>query len=211
MVLPTTLLFSESPVIGFLLLILLFIAYYFKYRKLMILTIIILIFIMFFYRYYPYNKRHLSNIIISPANGTITDLKITNNYCHISIFLSPLNIHTQIYPINGAVIKRIYDQTGMFNLATNMDKSRKNEKKIHIIQTNNNKLIKVAQIAGFLPRRISSSNKVPENVKAGEYLGIIKFGSRVDILFPIENFKLNVKEGQSIAIGEQIGYYKIKN
>jgi len=69
-------------------------------------------------------------------------------------------------------------------------------------------LLKLTQIAGFLPRRITSSDIVPEQIKAGEYLGMIKFGSRVDMLFPTNGgFALNVRQGQRVGIGDVIGRY----
>jgi phosphatidylserine decarboxylase len=205
---PTTLLYCESPLLGTITTVLPITLYYFKYFKLAIAAIILLIFMISFYRYYPYNKRYTSDIIISPAEGTITNLKYFRDHYYISIFLSPLNVHTQIYPVNGTVIKRTYDQTGKFGLATDIDKCRDNEKKIHYILMCNNSILKLTQIAGFLPRRITSSDQVPKKVQAGEYLGMIKFGSRVDILFPAnKGFILNVREGQSINIGDKLGEY----
>jgi len=81
---------------------------------------------------------------------------------------------------------------------------------MHYILANNGAVVKVTQIAGFLPRRITSENKV--NVKAGEYLGMIKFGSRVDLMFPMKvgdtEFKRRVIVGNKLNIGDIIGLYR---
>ena len=104
-------------------------------------------------------------------------------------------------------MKTIYDDTGKFELANNVRKSRFNEKKIHIIQMKNGIEVKVTQIAGFFVRRIVSPKKGNEKVMAGEYLGIIKFGSRVDLEFEGDISKIMIKENQKINIGDIIYTY----
>jgi len=162
---------------------------------------------MFFYRYKPHVKRYDNNTIVSPANGLITYAEQKGELVNVSIYLNFLNNHTQIYPVNGIVTERIYDKNGKFELANNINKSRYNEKKIHVIKMENNNNVKVTQIAGFFVRRIVSSNNVPETVMAGEYLGMIKFGSRVDIEFPGNISNLRFKSGDKINIGDIIYNY----
>jgi phosphatidylserine decarboxylase len=162
---------------------------------------------MVFYRYTPHNKRYDNNTIVSPANGLITYAKQNGDLVNISIYLNFLNNHTQIYPVNGVVVERVYDKNGKFELANNINKSRYIEKKIHVIKMENNNILKVSQIAGFFVRRIVSSEKVPEKVMAGEYLGMIKFGSRVDIEFVGNVEKLNVDIGDTVDIGDIIYNY----
>ena len=204
----TTLLFQESPFIGMILIIICFITVIYKYYSVFSILLLILIISMTFYRYKPHNKRYDNNIIISPANGTISYAEQKDdNMINISIYLNFLNNHTQIYPVNGIVTERIYDKNGKFELANNINKSRYNEKKIHVIKMENNNNVKVSQIAGFLVRRIVSSKKVPEKVMAGEYLGMIKFGSRVDLEFPGNISNIRVKCGDKINIGDIIYSY----
>jgi len=74
---------------------------------------------------------------------------------------------------------------------------------------NNNKLLRIIQIAGFFPRRIVSSEKVPKEVMAGEYLGMIKFGSRVDLEFEGDISKIKI--GQKIKLGDVIYHTLILN
>ena len=177
-------------------------------NKYKIIPFIILIILMIFYRYKNYTTEYDDNIIVSPAEGKITNImSLSNNRVFVSIFLSVFNNHTQIYPVNGTVIKRVYDDTGQFNIVIDGYKSRNNEKKIHTIRMNNNNIVEVIQIAGFLPRRIASSDVVPLDVKAGEYLGMIKFGSRVDLIFLGDINKLLVTLNDNIKLGDIIYEY----
>ena len=166
-----------------------------------------MIILSIFYRYKPHNKRYCDNVIISPAEGTILYLKQKDNKINISLYLNFLNNHTQIYPVNGVFFKTIYDNTGKFDLANDIRKSRYNEKKIHIIQMENGSYVKVTQIAGFFLRRIVSVKNVNQKVMAGEYLGMIKFGSRVDLEFEGDISKILFVEGQRINIGDMIYTY----
>ena len=203
----TTLLFKESPFIG-LFFILLTIYLLIIKNKYIIIPFLILIALMIFYRYKKYTIEYNDNIIVSPAEGKITNImELSNNRILVSIFLSVFDNHTQIYPVNGKVIKRVYDDTGQFGIVIDRYKSRDNEKKIHTIRMKNNNIVKVVQIAGFLPRRIVSSDVVPLDVEAGEYLGMIKFGSRVDLIFMGDINKLLVTLNNNIKIGDVIYKY----
>lgn len=203
----TTLLFKESPIISIILIMMCFITIIYNYYVIFGILCLLLIILIVFYRYKPHEKRYDNNSIVSPADGTITFFEQKGDVVNISIYLNFMNNHTQIYPVNGIVTERIYDKNGNFELANNINKSRYNEKKIHVIKMKNNNNVKVTQIAGFFVRRIVSSKNVPEKVMAGEYLGMIKFGSRVDLEFPgnISNIKVNC--GQKINIGDIIYTY----
>jgi len=208
----TSLLSTESPELYIFLVLIISISILLCYYTTAVVFCIILLFLLYFYRHEETTKRYPDNYIVSPAYGKVTNIIHTASHTYISIFLSPLDVHTQIYPVNGRVIKRIYDTTGIFGLATDIDKCRNNEKKIHYIQMTNGYILKLTQIAGFLPRRISSDDTINTNVEAGEYLGIIKFGSRVDILYPhviTDNnvFNLQVKVGDVVTHDSIIGWY----
>lgn len=201
-----TVLYDESPIIGILFTTAPIIAYELGYVIVAIILLVILVFLLFFYRDFPINRKYPLNAIISPADGTITDIISTKNSTIISIFLSPLNIHTQVYPITGTVILTQYDNTGKFDIVVKRDKCRENEKVIQYIQSNyNNTIVTVTQIAGFLPRRISTGSFQGKKVKAGEYLGIIKFGSRVDLEIPRE-VNISLKVGDRVYPGDIISY-----
>lgn len=203
-----TLLFVESPIISVVVIICIIFGYL-KYKPLMYMSVIILFLLIAFYRHYDYTKEHEDNEIISPADGVVTKIVEDSDKILVSITLNVFNIHSQIYPCNGTVVDRIYDLNGIYKIVDGSGKSDKNEKKVHIIQTKYG-IIKVLQIAGFLVRRIVSSDKVPEVVKGGEYLGMIKFGSRVDIeISKSYGFELKVREGDRLYIGDLIGNYRM--
>lgn len=180
-----------------------------EYIALLLLPII---FLLFFYRWTPYAGEPVDdNTIISPCEGKVVQCTHRHGFYYIAIFLSPFNRHTQIYPVNGSVIRRQYDSTGKFKIVMNVDKSRNNEKNIHYIKMTDGTIIKLTQIAGFLPRMITSSEDL-ETYQAGDYLGMIKFGSRVDLLLPDTSASgkkliLDVDVGDKLDIGDYIGEY----
>lgn len=192
----TTLLFKESPLLASIIIIFCLLSYTLKSYIIFVLLLSILILLVIFYRYKPHDKRYNDNIIISPAEGTVTYLKQNDDKINISIYLNFLNNHTQIYPVNGLLLKTIYDDTGKFDLSNDIRKSRYNEKKIHIIQMENGSYVKVTQIAGFFVRRIVSPKKANEKVSVGQYLGMINFGSRVDLEFEGDISKILIEEGR---------------
>mgnify|MGYP003327448227 CR=1 FL=1 len=91
--------------------------------------ITLFIFLLYFYRYEEFSgEKANNNQIISPCEGTVSAVSEKNkDYVYIAIFLSPINKHTQIYPVNGIVIKRQYDHTGQFEIVMDLDKSKYNE------------------------------------------------------------------------------------
>lgn len=202
----TTLLFNESPLLSSIIVLCLVASFICRLYIIFVLLLLTLILVCIFYRYEPHTKRYADNFIISPANGTVSFLEQKDNKINISIYLNILNNHTQIYPVNGVLFKTIYDKSGKFELSNDVRKSRFNEKKIHTIKMKNGE-VKVTQIAGFFPRRIVSTKEVNEKVMAGEYLGMIKFGSRVDLEFEGDISKVMIKENQKINIGDIIYTY----
>ena len=211
----SSLLFKESPILGVLPIITAGVAYHNEYNRVGHVAIVVLACLWLFYRYNPHEKRYTDDVIISPCEGTILLIEDRYDYYYIPIFLSVFNKHTQIYPVNGTVVDRKYDHTGQFEIVMYLDKSADNEKKIHHIVMKNGAAISVTQLAGLLPRMITSSDKVPMDVKAGEYLGMIKFGSRVDLLLPKKApngmrliLQSNVQKDTSINIGDMIGRYQ---
>jgi phosphatidylserine decarboxylase len=177
--------------------------------------IFFIFFLAFFTREPRLEKKKIdSNVVLSPSYGTI--FKIINDekgYIHIIIILNLFDIHTQYYPIHGKVIEQIYDANGNFHLVYELFKSSQNEKVITTIEPVSSNIpgnIIVQQIAGMFVRRIETSlTQVPEDVSAGQKLGRIRFGSRVDLIVPREGFVLNVSEGQEVLGPETIiGEYK---
>lgn len=186
-------------------------------KKIMIIISILIILIIWFNNYFfrrqkPIYYSNNNSIIYSPAYGRILKIFNINEYLCISIFLSPLDIHRQYIPINGIIKSVKYDNTGKFNLAYEETKSRMNEKCITQLLTKYG-IIYIYQIAGFFVRRIVNDLEINKKVITGEDMGIIKWGSRVDILIPNrDDFMINVKEGDIVkGTYSQLGRFTKKN
>jgi len=101
------------------------------------------------------------------------------------IFMSPLNVHVNRYPISGK-IKYLKYYPGKYLVAWHPKSSEKNERSVIVIEKSNTKNVMVKQIAGAVARRIVTYSKVGDSINQGEELGFIKFGSRVDLLLPLD-------------------------
>ena len=154
-------------------------------KYLLFFILIILLFLAFFYRK-PNNIIRFDNQddVYAPAHGTIMDIiHNSDNTITIPIFLSILDIHRQNFPISGLITDVQHDNTGKFDLAYKINKSNTNEKVIHTVK-NNNGIFKIIQISGLLARQIIYYNKPNTYIQNGSDLGIILFGSRVDLIIP---------------------------
>jgi len=149
--------------------------------KLILITLLLYFFYVWFHRHPDISFIKNENVLTSPSYGTVSRILEKENTILVSIFLSPFDIHHQYYPCKGKIINQIYDRTGKFEIASDAYKSDKNEKMIHTMIDKYGNTIKIIQIAGLLARRIFSPNKMDKFVEQGEYLGVIKLGSRVDI------------------------------
>ena len=150
------------------------------------------------------------NVIVSPADGKITEIvtenePINGKLCkRVTIFLSVFNVHVNRVPIGGT-IKDIRYNPGKFLAAFNPKASMDNEQNLILIN-NGRTHIFVKQIAGLIARRIVCWPKKGDHYESGQRYGLIRFGSRVDILLP-ENTKLSVACGDKVSGGESIiGY-----
>ena len=204
--------FHKEVSAALIILFLLVVFFYFIYKPLFILSLILLIFTFYFFRDPERVVPIGDDILVSPADGLITNITETKEgkktYIKVSIFLSIFNVHIQRLPISGEVTKVDYIE-GKFINAT-LDKASDENERLKITIKNGNNLIYVTQIAGLIARRIINYVKPNENINQGERYGIIKFGSRVDIEFP-NNFKLLVNEGQQSIGGETIIAQDIKS
>jgi phosphatidylserine decarboxylase len=158
---------------------------------------VILVFSMFFI--YFYRKPAVQTIrlgndnrVYFPAYGTIKKIEVLpTNELFVAIFLSPLDIHYQYMPVRGTVMDIRHDDIGRYCLAFDLEKSKHNEKMIYTIGTKNG-VMKLYQIAGFLVHRISTNLSVGQTYETGDEVGMIKFGSRVDIIIPsADRFTVN--------------------
>jgi phosphatidylserine decarboxylase len=149
------------------------------------------------------------NSVISPADGKVVLIEDVDNIYkdffgdikvkQLSIFLSPLNVHVNCFPVNGTLEYFNYIK-GEYLVAFNHKASDKNERSELGIETSNGKRLIFKQIAGFVARRIVCDVKLNQSVKTGEKFGMIKFGSRVDLIFD-RNTDIKVKIGDKVTAG----------
>ena len=176
------------------------------------LLIIITIWVYYFFRDPERYSINDDNYLVSPADGLITDisersgpeeLRLENTtYTRVSIFMNVFNCHVNRTPTTGKV-EEIYYKPGKF-LNASLDKaSEENERNYFKIKTNkNDEEIIVIQIAGLIARRIVCEVEQGQDLKQGERIGMIRFGSRVDIYF--KNKKVLAKLGQNVVSGESL-------
>jgi len=183
---------------------------------LLTVSVLLWLFTMYFFRDPLRNlpQNYKENQVISPADGKVVVIdeiknEDDNNFPkgealkQISIFLSPLNVHVNRIPISGTVDFLKYVK-GEYLVAFDHKSSSRNERsEIGIIQKFSGKKILFKQIAGFVARRIVYEIAKGADVKAGEKFGMIKFGSRMDILID-KNSKILVSLNQKVTAGETI-------
>ena len=151
------------------------------------------------------NNKH----IIAPSDGKLVVVEevfenefLKEDCTQLSIFMSPLNVHKQWYPVNGEVIYS-KNHDGKYLVAWHPKSSLENERSTIVIQTKENQKILFRQIAGAVARRIcnysSKGDKVDQNMEAG----FIKFGSRIDVFIP-KSSKIKVSLNDIIIGGETV-------
>ena len=176
------------------------------------ILIILTIWVYYFFRdpeRYPIND---DAFLVSPADGLITDisertgpleLQLENTtYTKVSIFMNVFNCHVNRTPLTGTV-KEINYKPGKF-LNASLDKaSEENERNYYKIKcSKSGEEIIIVQIAGLIARRIVCEVEQGQSLKQGDRIGMIRFGSRVDIYF--KNKKVLAKTGQNVVAGESL-------
>jgi phosphatidylserine decarboxylase len=143
-------------------------------------------FMAFFFRDPHRNVPTEPGVVVAPADGRVTIVKLAdgqeNPESLVSIFLSPLDVHINRSPIGGE-IRDIAYKTGQFVMATREDARLLNEQNTLTI-LGDGLTVRCTQIAGILARRIVCWRRKGDRLKCGERFGMIKFGSRTDLLLP---------------------------
>lgn len=167
-----------------------------------------LLFTLYFFRDPERTIPEGDNIILSPADGKLVLIKeldytdyLEAPATQLSIFLSPLNVHVNRVPWSGKVGFYRYIQ-GDFMVAYDHMASEKNERTEIGLERNGQKLL-FKQIVGSIARRIVCPLKEGDNLVKGERFGMIKFGSRMDVILP-RNAKIQVNVGQKVVGGETV-------
>jgi phosphatidylserine decarboxylase len=140
--------------------------------------------------------------VVSPGDGKVTDVSTVTlgneKLIRVSIFLSVFDVHVNRSPVAG-VVSDVRYQRGKFLNAMNMASAEENEQNIVTVEGEGQKVV-FKQIAGLLARRIVFTPKVGDRLQRGQRVGLIKFGSRVDLLVDA-SAKVNVKVGDRVKGG----------
>ena len=162
-------------------------------------TLGLLFFVISFFRIPKRTLTIDNNAIIAPADGKVVvieevqaDEYFTDRRIQVSIFMSPLNVHVNRNPIAGEVVYSQYHK-GKYLVAWHPKSSTENERH-SVVYRKDDKEILVKQIAGAVAKRIVNYLQPGQQVKQTDEMGFIKFGSRVDILLPLDA-KIHVKIG----------------
>ena len=168
------------------------------------LSIILLSISLFLLYFYRDPERKIESGIVSPADGLVQRAEIKSGMVHLSIFMNVHNVHVNRSPFGGKVLS-IKHKSGGYLPAFSKD-SDKNERVMTKIETSIG-VMKVIQIAGVLVRRIVSYVKPGKEVAKGERIGLIHFGSRVDLSFESAGIEILIKKGDRVLAGQQLAEY----
>ncbi len=183
-----------------------------KWSGYLVSAVLLYIILQFFRnpsRSIPVNAKH----ILSPADGKVVVIEevMEEEYFHdrrlqVSIFMSPFNVHVNRYPVSGTITYYKY-HPGKYLVAWHPKSSTENERTTVVVSPagggQGGGTVLFRQIAGALARRIVFYGKEKEVVKQGDQCGFIKFGSRVDLFFPLGT-KLNVKLNDVVRGGQSV-------
>ena len=181
-------------------------------KTLGLILILITIWVYYFFRDPERYSINDDSFLVSPADGLITDvsertgpmeLQLENTtFTRVSIFMNVFNCHVNRTPITGTV-EEIYYKPGKFLNATLDKASEENERNYYKLKsTKSGEEVIIVQIAGLIARRIVCEVEQGQDLKQGERVGMIRFGSRVDIYF--KNKKVLAKLGQNVVAGESL-------
>ena len=171
---------------------------------LVVVTVVLFLLVVWFFR----NPERIvvpdEAVILCPADGKVVVISevLENEYFHenriqVSIFMSPLNVHVNRYPVSGEVSYFRY-HPGKYLVAWHPKSSELNERSTVVIRDNKGNEILVRQIAGAVARRIVPYATAGKQVVQGDELGFIKFGSRVDLFLPVDA-TIAVKIGDKVT------------
>ena len=165
------------------------------------------LFALYFFRDPERSYTTTPGAVISPADGRIVFMALVRDDVYgdeecfkISVFMSPLNVHVNRAPLDCAVTGLDY-QPGRYMAADKEAASRENERNRVFLHTEDGRRVVVTQVSGFIARRIVCWAEVGDSLKQGERFGLIRFGSRVDVLLP-KDFVSHVQMGSRVRAGQ---------
>jgi phosphatidylserine decarboxylase len=171
-----------------------------------LLPVLLALFFLWFFRDPERNIPQGEGLVVSPADGKVTEvLRVATpegETLRLSIFLSVFNVHVNRAPIAGTLREIIY-RKGQYLNAMNPASAEKNEQNKAVVEADGAYSVTFTQIAGLLARRIVFRPKLGARLERGQRVGLIKFGSRVDVTLP-GNAELHVKKGDHVKGGSSI-------
>ena len=185
--------------------------FWFFSNFLAIIMFVISIWVYYFFRDPNRVSINDNTYLVSPADGLITEISEINGpeemglenkkFTRISIFMNIFNCHVNRTPVEG-VVEEIFYKPGKF-LNASLDKaSKENERNYYKIKSIKGEEVIIVQIAGLIARRIVCEVSRDQTLIQGERIGMIRFGSRVDLFF--NNKKILAKVGQNVTAGESL-------
>jgi len=173
-----------------------------------VVPLLLAVFFLWFFRDPERAIPDAAGAVVSPGDGKVTDASIVTvggkKQLHISIFLSVFDVHVNRSPIAG-VVREVRYQRGKFLNAMNQASAEQNEQNIVRVE-GDGQVVVFKQIAGLLARRIVFHPKVGDRLERGQRVGLIKFGSRVDVLLDAAA-ALQVKVGDRVRGGASVLAY----
>ena len=171
-----------------------------------VLSGLVLLIILQFFRLPIFPIQQNDAIVLCPADGKVVVIEevyeaeyFKDQRIQVSVFMSPINVHVNRNPING-IVKYAKYHAGLYLVAWHPKSSTENERTTIVYEHANKTQILMRQIAGALARRICYYVKTDDVVSQGSEMGFIKFGSRVDLFFPLGT-KINVSLNQVVKGG----------
>ncbi|MEO5813947.1 MAG: phosphatidylserine decarboxylase family protein [Gemmatimonadaceae bacterium] len=172
------------------------------------LLTVIALWVAYFFRDPERTGERSEQVVIAPADGKVVLISevdepsfMGGHARRVSIFMNVFNVHVNRYPVSGTV-RFVHYNPGKFLNAAAEKSSLENEQMSVGIETSRGRLL-VRQIAGLIARRIVTYSKLGETVKQGDRMGLIRFGSRVDVFLPTDA-KVRVKIGESTVAGTTV-------
>jgi phosphatidylserine decarboxylase len=171
-----------------------------------VLWVVLAVWVVAFFRDPERSGQRGGGLILAPADGKVVSIVetdepafLTGRSCRLSIFMNVFDVHVNRYPAEGVVAYRHYNP-GKFGHAGSEKSSLDNEQSSVGLTTSRGKVL-IRQIAGLIARRIVTDHKVGTQVQQGDRLGMIRFGSRVDLFLPCDRVRFLVKPGDTTKAG----------
>ncbi len=169
-----------------------------------LVSIIVYFLVLNFFRNPKRDAIRQDGAVISPADGKIVAIEeveedefLKTKCIQVSVFMSVFNVHINWFPIKG-VVKYFRHHNGRFMAAYLPKSSTENERTTVVVENSDGKQILLRQVAGAMARRIVCYAEEESPVKQGDQMGFIKFGSRVDLYFPLGS-QIDVKLDQKVT------------